>query len=818
MEGELQIVIRVIKANIKKNFEAFGKMDPYARMQIVNADGSKTDIGQTRTDWNAHMSPVWNHTCQAHPYVEGKKVEISVWEDDVVGKDDLIGIASAPVVELLGAISATGEATGSLRDLQLIEKGEVTGKVSVQVLLVRRKVGERNSGDLTRIETSLFESPVVRLGVSGGTAPFFSLKLTNPGPKQRVGHYIGKDLSHATDEITFYEELENERRAMAPVLGFCFEYKGIVSATIADAKPGAAPKDLIVLRNLFDGAKKLRLVDIKIGQKTADAGWQGKTRMAALRQSLVDGMTNSAAEGYRLEGFDGVPPAVTSMDPLLDFSNIKGISDSKKVQKKAFRYMLQSLTGFEMLSFLTDVHQEPEGVSEAKLADTRAPLELAEIVLNEIAKLLVRLAIACRLVTVPQKWIGSSVALAFDAGQTPARSVPEAEVREGVKVQIFDWGRSELNSLEQHEKLSTKDRQDRAKFWCFYVGGIDRLAFEASRLYHNRFCNDNEWTEFLCIVMDYDSNSANDPLGMVAIPVKITPETTLNLHDSSGSQMKSRIAGSPLSTITYSLEWRSYPAGSRLKGAWRFNIVKANNLVGRDKVLLKATSDPYVELLATSKDGKHIFRQQTMIKPRCCDPEYGETLEVPVAASAGQLEATLQKVSPVFTDTRCMVPEADVLEIKKSTASSTKHRAPEKGAFLSDDKALDGWQHMLDSACVNLEALEPYFRGGSDAEEPAVNAATLVASSSSNMLQELRGQRSLHGSSTESLQAEPDIMPAPGGPDFNAKLGEPEDPSKSPAVELLDPVILLSPKPTDAVIDDGDSVVKDDKCNACKCM
>merc|ERR1719498_2062614 len=122
-------------------------------------------------------------------------------------------------------------------------------------------------------------------------------------------------------------------------------------------------------------------------------------------------------------------------------------------------------------------------------------MELAEIVCNEVVRRLVRLAIACRLLIVPQKWIGSSVALAFDAGQTPARSVPEADIREAVKVHIFDWGRSELNSLETHEKLSAKDAKDRAKFWTFYTGGIDRLAFEAARLYHNRFGNAADWSE-----------------------------------------------------------------------------------------------------------------------------------------------------------------------------------------------------------------------------------------------------------------------------------------------------------------------------------
>lgn len=99
------------------------------------------------------------------------------------------------------------------------------------------------------------------------------------------------------------------------------------------------------MRNLRCGSEKHRFLDIKIGQKTAQvvtgdvgrvgwrrvvpekwktdmdghdglfgmrtcqadnpgprqAGWQGKSRVAALRQSMVDGITNSSCEGFRLE-------------------------------------------------------------------------------------------------------------------------------------------------------------------------------------------------------------------------------------------------------------------------------------------------------------------------------------------------------------------------------------------------------------------------------------------------------------------------------------------------------------------------------------
>eukprot|EP00913_Durusdinium_trenchii_P007848 g7366.t1 len=152
----------------------------------------------------------------------------------------------------------------------------------------------------SRIEASLFENPVKRLGVSGGTAPFFKLKLLDASEKPK-DYYIGKDLSRAGDELDFYEEVKHCRglpiaAALWPLLDFTFDYAGIV------------------LQNLHCGRSRLRLLDVKIGQKTAQGGWRGKSHAAAYRQAIVDGHTNSSGEGFRLEGFDGQPSSLKSMD------------------------------------------------------------------------------------------------------------------------------------------------------------------------------------------------------------------------------------------------------------------------------------------------------------------------------------------------------------------------------------------------------------------------------------------------------------------------------------------------------------------------
>ena len=70
--------------------------------------------------------------------------------------------------------------------------------------------------------------------------------------------------------------------------------------------------------------------------------------------------------------------------------------------------------------------------------------EFAEAVLRNMLKQMSDLCRYFEQVPVPQKWIGSSVALGFDVFQLPTRD--ESGLREMIKVivNIFDWGRSEL--------------------------------------------------------------------------------------------------------------------------------------------------------------------------------------------------------------------------------------------------------------------------------------------------------------------------------------------------------------------------------------
>lgn len=495
---------------------------------------------------------------------------------------------------------------------------------------------------VTRAEDMFDDAPVCRLGTSGGTAPFFRLQLRAPlKPFGSLDYYIGKDLSHAKDEVGFYEaarELMNGtasvRKCFQPLLDFLLDYAGVYTSDVAGAE---APRELLVMRNMRDGYQKLRMLDIKIGEKTASAGWQGKSRMAAIKQDILDGLTNSKGEGFRLEGFDGPPPSLLSMNPLLDA--LKLLYPGKDVKKKAYRFMLQRKPATEVFMHLLDVHQEPGDVSEADLRETLSPSEAAELALHEICCRLAKLALACRQCPIPQKWVGSSVALGFESGQLPSRKAPESELREKVLVKLFDWGRSELNTPESHAELEEQERQDRATFWRYYMGGIDSLAWEAARCYRHRFGCANGWFKVDVVVYDFDSLSESDFIGQVSLHLRPTEETTVRLLDKEGREVRRGLRSA--ASLTFRIDWRCFPDGSRLSGAWRVTLVRAENLPGLDWGLGRSTSDPFAVLTAVSQDGRFRFRQQTCVAERQLDPVWEETFELPVAADPSALHTAL---------------------------------------------------------------------------------------------------------------------------------------------------------------------------------
>jgi hypothetical protein len=274
-------------------------------------------------------------------------------------------------------------------------------------------------------------------------------------------------------------------------------------------------------------------------------------------------------------------------------------------------------------------------------------VEVAELSHHEIIRRLANLAIACRQSPVPQKWIGSSVALGFDSGEPPRRDASEDEVRSATIVQLFDWGRSELNTVEKHMDMSDKDQHDRAQFWKYYVGGIDRLLWEAMRAYRHRFSNADGFSNVTFTLFDFDSQTENDFMGTVTVPLEPTPAKTVCLKSHGGAKVTGGLRGSAM--LTYTIEKRAMPKGSRLAYTWRVRVVRAENLPRMDIMQGRSTSDPFCTVTAVSDVGDVRFRQQTSVKVKNLDPEWNEAFDIPVAATPGELEAALGAVSPELT-------------------------------------------------------------------------------------------------------------------------------------------------------------------------
>jgi len=710
------LVIRVMRAELMRDFDVFGKMDPFAVVKWVGNSGEEWELSRTKTDWNGHFEPIWDHTCRGKRYPgHGKgELNIEVWEENVLGSSGFCGSARIKVDDLLGEkvlkAAPPGKdlvdvVLGQLHDFVLLNDIEKVGSIHLQGLLAPGS-GKRNSTEpaMTIMDARLFDSPVSRVDVAGGTAPFFRLILENTDPDKAATYYIGKDLGRASDEVVFYEEALHLRHktgggGLVPLLDLMFEYGGVTSIPAKDASAEEPPKELLVLRNLYDGVEVLRLLDIKIGQKTSQAGWHGKSRLASFRQTLIDGITNSSAEGFRLEGFNGRPPALTSMDPLLDM----GQSDNRGLLgKKARKLMLQQLRGSEMFMHFTDLHQEPGLPPRTSWQQVLSPSEFTEVLLHEAVMRLARLAVVCRRAPVPQKWIGSSIAIGFDAGRLPSRSTSEEDLRRTLRFNIFDWGRSELNTVEKHIALSETDREDRAKFWRFYTGGIDRLSWRAACQYYNRFCNAEDWSEVIFRIHDFDSMSENDFLGFYTVVLdevtnratSSTPPKEVTVHLRAGA------------SLTYAIEWREFPTGSRLRGAWLIHLFRARSLGMADKMQLRATSDPLCEIVAVSRHGPlKVCRQFSSVKARTLDPEWNEVFELPVAAKENTLNESLEAIAPGFgVNPLSEVMPAEIKDPEEAagsmcTCESSRTELPV--ARFVQDRGLRAWRSRLDAAATD---------------------------------------------------------------------------------------------------------------------
>jgi len=860
-DDSLCVVLRVIKADLDSSVKLLERMDPYAVVNWTHRDGTTFEAVRTRTDWNSHLTPTWDHCSPAHPYREGDKIVVQVREADMATSHS-IGQAAVTVDELVGDILGTAMSTQQCASSQffhstLYRQAQKVGTITMQALLLPKCVTESDLKEygpiksvsstfgkvLTTVSKEMYKTPVQRVEVSGGTAPFFHLELRSPQPGQLVDSFIGKDLSRATDEVGFYETLlevheGTHGQGFAMLSEFFCKYQGIFTAQTEDSDSNEKPKELLVLQNLRAGKAQLRMLDVKIGQQTAQAGWQGKSRVAAMRQVFVDGLTNSSGEGYRLEGFDGMPAALRSMDPLLDFGGSAGSEEPSspnmvhktitkghsKASKKCQRLMLQRMNGGEMLMHLLDTHCEPQDPGDDVVKDKLTPAEVSEIVMSQIVARMVRLAMVCRHVPVPQKWIGSSVALGFDVGELPSRNGGEDSVRKSVVVNIFDWGRSEFNSYANHFSLSPAEQEDRVKFWTYYVGGIDRLALEAARKYKH-FCNTTGWEKVRLTVTDWDSASQNDIIGRVELsPLKECEETTAVLIDDNGAKVTNfrRIP----STVTYSVRRRIMPGGSRLKEVWQIRLIKAANLPGRDRGQLKATSDPLVEVWGISADKSFTVQRNTTVQIKTCDPVWEEVVDLPVAASEEAMTAALSSAGSNLFDAKLVAVRVEPL-MKYNLVSTT-------GCFgyVSSDgynappnrSTLDNFTKLIDDAAESIVAHLKSPRNSEQAHESELKTkAKMLQELVSPRLAEIRkGEEWAPPDGDQLIPGETlDDRPKTAEKELGATSGQGCAIAPIPMSIDIDPEDQRDvgpPTERPSNIQEGETVCSEKRCTSCKCQ
>ncbi len=587
------------------------------------------------------------------------------------------------------------------------------------------------------VDPSWFVSPVERMLTSGGTASFFKLTLTEKGMEEmerRNGtkidqdYWIGKDLSHAEDEKDFYKEILRVRcknKGNADVDGinttdatagvglleaFMFDYLGVLKTEISGNKESHC--NLLVIANLRNNCNTFRMLDLKIGVRTACGGWKGKTHLRAMKHYFMDGLSNSFVEGYRLAGFDGVPKVIDSMDPLLDILVVEDIKSGAFTKNTTRQSVFQQILAQQSLEQLCEEElettrrprvsmishkiaysafvdqkdqakavwneqiktgkmkeyvkttfgakidksnrEQAEGIMYKRMCGTNAfryfydlrsnskrdtnmnlysPTEVTEIISHEFMTQLIALSTACHKVEIPQKWIGSSVAVSVDADYFPRRSSEnaEAEIRSKVICKLFDWGRSELLTDSKYEDLSSHGRHDRERHWNLYKKGIDRLSYNASRFYYHHFTTTTKWKDVTLEVMDFDSMSSDSYIGKIVIPLPDVSNTEAieTLRELKTYKIKSVLASSFGSTLTCSIRWVEYPSNSRFVGVWRVAINQANDLPPMDAMRFVISSDPYVVVTANSSTGQQ-FHQQTCIKARNRDPVWNETIDIPI--------------------------------------------------------------------------------------------------------------------------------------------------------------------------------------------
>lgn len=320
----------------------------------------------------------------------------------------------------------------------------------------------------------------------------------------------------------------------------------------------------------------------------------------AWTQKWLDGVTNSNGQGFRLEGFDGAPKSMQSVFDHAD-SERHGISKAKME-----RFLLQRQPAKEFLKFFLDLHDTSQSTYcgtpaeqpvvpdvSSGLTESLSVVETEELVLLNCIEELAMLAAACRTVEVAQQWIGSSVMLAYDADIQLLRSeLLEAErLPSGAaakiaraRVHIFDWGRSELNTPENHGTLWWEHQKDRETYWGHYCSGIALLLYDCSLVYARRFLCQHSSVSIS--VWDRDVYTEDDLVGLTTVALEETDGVVAaTLEDSKG---KPCYAGGGFegkreaTKLSFSIQKLPVPEPTRLQGCWAVTAHRVNNTAKMD--------------------------------------------------------------------------------------------------------------------------------------------------------------------------------------------------------------------------------------------
>lgn len=321
-----------------------------------------------------------------------------------------------------------------------------------------------------------FQMPCETMNVSGGTASFFKVGLLEGETVKGTSltRFVGKDTAESEYEVEFYRKLQilkRDRSDWAEFAHVLIECGGVAKLECGIGPKSSEIRRLLLLQDMRGGFHNCRVLDIKLGQKTCVGGWKGRTRLDALKKAPLDKMSNSAVEGFRCEGMDNPPKGfaeyIEAMAKQSKDRSWLGSNDFVSVERLS-RYTMQRLPGLHVLEAFFDFSMVGGGGEiHSHAAIWRALEELCKVVRTVVKQPV-------------QMWIGSSIALCLEVGKLSES--PK------VNAKLFDWGRSELTTQPEYDKLDPGTRKERFQHWCAYTRALCRLHWGLFRLAAHRCC------------------------------------------------------------------------------------------------------------------------------------------------------------------------------------------------------------------------------------------------------------------------------------------------------------------------------------------